>query len=159
MSLDRVGVANQPYVLSLFRFITGLLLFQYGVAKIFKFPAGTMFEKVELFSLIGAAGTLELVLGGLLMIGLFTRIAAFILSGEMAFAYFIGHFPKGFLPLFNNGTAAILFCFACLYLATAGPGLISVDAMRKNNLGPIRHCERSEEIHATELRTPRVLLQ
>jgi putative oxidoreductase len=62
------------------------------------------------------------------MIGLFSRIAAFILSGEMAFAYFIGHFPKGFFPLLTNGTAAILFCFACLYLSTAGPGPISVDA-------------------------------
>ena len=61
-------------------------------------------------------------LGALLMVGLFSRIAALILSGEMAFAYFIGHFPRGFLPLINNGTAAILFCFACLYLATAVAG-------------------------------------
>jgi putative oxidoreductase len=128
---DKLLANSQPAALSLFRFITGLLLFQYGVAKLFKFPAGTMFEKVELFSLIGAAGTLELVLGGLLMIGLFSRIVAFILSGEMAFAYFIGHFPKGFFPLFNNGTAAILFCFACLYLATAGGGPYSIDEMRK----------------------------
>ena len=119
----------QPAALSLFRFITGLLLFQYGVAKILKFPPGTPFEKVELFSLIGAAGTLELVLGALLMIGLFSRIAAFILSGEMAFAYFIAHFPRGFFPLLNNGTAAILFCFACLYLATVGGGPYSVDAI------------------------------
>jgi putative oxidoreductase len=128
---DKMLANSQPAALSLFRFITGLLLFQYGVAKLFKFPAGTMFEKVELFSLYGAAGTLELVLGGLLMIGLFTRIVAFILSGEMAFAYFMGHFPKGFFPVLNNGTAAILFCFACLYLATAGGGPYSVDAMRK----------------------------
>ena len=127
--MDQTFSKFQPIALSLFRFITGLLLFQYGVAKLFKFPAGTMFEKVELFSLIGAAGTLELVLGGLLMIGLFTRIVAFILSGEMAFAYFIGHFPKGFFPLLNNGTGAILFCFACLYLSTAGGGPYSVDAM------------------------------
>ena len=126
---DKMLAKFQPQALSLFRFITGLLLFQYGVAKIFKFPVVPMFEKVELFSLIGAAGTLELVLGGLLMIGLFSRIVAFILSGEMAFAYFMGHFPKGFLPLLNNGTLAILFCFACLYLATAGGGPISVDAM------------------------------
>jgi putative oxidoreductase len=119
----------QPTALSLFRFITGLLLFQYGVAKILKFPAGTMFDKVELFSLIGAAGTIELVLGALLMVGLFSRIVAFILSGEMAFAYFIGHFPKSFFPIINGGTAAILFCFACLYLATSGPGPISVDGM------------------------------
>jgi putative oxidoreductase len=112
----------------MFRFVTGLLLLQYGLAKILKFPAGMPFDKVELFSMIGAAGTIELVLGTLLMIGLFTRIAAFILSGEMAFAYFIGHFPRGFFPLINNGTAAILFCFACLYLSTVGGGPYSVDA-------------------------------
>jgi putative oxidoreductase len=128
MSRDRVTATLQPYVLSVFRFITGLLLFQYGVAKVFKFPSGTMFDKDELFSLIGTAGTLELVLGGLLMIGLFTRLVAFTLSGEMAFAYFISHFPKGFFPLLNNGTAAILFCFACLYLSVAGGGSIGADA-------------------------------
>ncbi|MCP3413349.1 MULTISPECIES: DoxX family protein [Bradyrhizobium] len=126
--MDQMFSKLQPVALSLFRFITGLLLFQFGVAKILKFPPGTMFEKVELFSLIGAAGALELVLGGLLMIGLFSRIVAFILAGEMAFAYFIGHFPKGFYPLLNNGSLAIAFCFACLYLATSGPGPISVDA-------------------------------
>ncbi|ODM74503.1 DoxX family protein [Bradyrhizobium elkanii] len=126
--MDQMLSKLQPVALSLFRFITGLLLFQFGVAKLLKFPPGTMFEKVELFSLIGAAGALELVLGGLLMIGLFSRIVAFILAGEMAFAYFIGHFPKGFYPLLNNGSLAIAFCFACLYLATSGPGPISVDA-------------------------------
>ena len=136
---DRMLAKWQPTALSLFRFITGLLLLQYGIAKLFKFPPLPMVAKVELVSLYGAAGTLELVLGGLLMIGLFTRIAAFILSGEMAFAYFLGHmFRKPdepvFLPLLNGGTAAILFCFACLYLATAGGGPISADAMlRKKN--------------------------
>ena len=127
--MDQMFSKFQPIALSLLRFITGLLLFQYGVAKLLKFPAGNPFEKVELFSLIGAAGTLELVLGALLMIGLWSRIVAFILSGEMAFAYFIGHFPRGFFPVFNNGTAAILLCFTCLYLATAGGGPYSVDAM------------------------------
>ena len=127
--VDQTFARFQPIALSLFRFITGLLLFQYGVAKILKFPVVPQFEKVELFSLIGAAGTIELVLGGLLMIGLFSRIVAFILAGEMAFAYFIAHFPRGFFPLLNNGTAAILFCFACLYLATSGGGPYSVDAM------------------------------
>ena len=126
--MDQTFSKFQPIALSLFRFITGLLFLQYGLAKVLKFPPGMPFDKVELFSMIGAAGTIELILGTLLMIGLFTRIAAFILSGEMAFAYFIGHFPRGFLPLINNGTAAILFCFACLYLATAGGGPYSVDA-------------------------------
>jgi putative oxidoreductase len=125
--------AYRPQLLSLFRFMTGLLLLQYGVAKILKFPPGTMFEKVELFSLIGLAGSLELVLGALLTVGLFSRLAAFVLAGEMAFAYFIGHMLKTgspvWLPLFNMGTAAALFCFACLYLAAAGPGPLSLDAM------------------------------
>ncbi|UZE50451.1 DoxX family protein [Rhodopseudomonas sp. P2A-2r] len=133
MNFDSIAAKYQPAALSLFRFITGLLLFQYGVAKIFKFPAVPYFAKVELFSLIGAAGTIELVLGALLMVGLFSRLVAFILAGEMAFAYFIGHMFKGaepvFLPLLNGGTAAILFCFACLYLATSGGGPISLDAM------------------------------
>ena len=129
-SLDRIGAAYQPYVLSLFRFVTGLLLFQYGVAKLFKFPPIPSFANPP--PLIMSAGGLELVLGALLMIGLFTRISAFILSGEMAFAYFLGHMLKSgqpvLLPLVNGGTAAILFCFACLYLATAGGGRWSLDA-------------------------------
>src|SRR5258706_15157029 len=98
MNLDRIGVACQPYVLSLFRFITGLLLLQYGVAKIFKFPALPYFADIP--PLIVAAGALELLLGGLLMIGLFTRISAFILAGEMAFAYFVGHMLKTGAPVF-----------------------------------------------------------
>lgn len=126
--MDQTFSKFQPVALSLFRFITGLLLFQFGVAKLFKFPAGTQFDKVELFSLIGAAGTLELVLGALLMVGLWSRAVAFILSGEMAFAYFISHFPRGFFPLLNNGTLAIMFCFACLYLSTSGGGPYSIDA-------------------------------
>jgi len=134
MNLDRASAAWQPYVLSLFRFTTGLLLFQYGVAKIFKFPVLPYFANVP--PLIITAGALELVLGGLLIIGLFTRISAFILSGEMAFAYFLGHmFKTGepvFHPLLNGGTAAILFCFACLYLSMAGAGPLSVDAAISN---------------------------
>jgi putative oxidoreductase len=127
--MDQMLAKYQPITLSLFRFMTGLLLFQFGVAKLLKFPAGTAFDKVELFSLIGAAGAIELVLGGLLMVGLFSRIVAFILSGEMAFAYFISHFPRGFFPLLNNGSLAIMFCFGCLYLATAGGGPYSLDAV------------------------------
>ena len=127
---DKMLAKWQPTALSLFRFITGLLLFQYGVAKILGFPVVPMFAKIP--PLIVVAGTLELVLGALLMIGLFTRLSAFILSGEMAFAYFMGHMFKGetpvFLPLLNGGTAAILFCFACLYLSAAGGGSVSADA-------------------------------
>jgi len=129
--MDAMLSKYQPQALSLFRFITGLLLFQYGIAKIFKFPVLPYFANIP--PLIQTAGWLELILGALLLIGLFTRIVAFVLSGEMAFAYFLGHMFKSgepvWLPLNNNGTAAILFCFACLYLATAGGGPISADAM------------------------------
>jgi putative oxidoreductase len=131
MTMDQTFSRFQPVALSLFRFITGLLLFQYGVAKLLKFPPDSPFAKVELMSLYGAAGTLELFLGGLLLLGLFTRPVAFILSGEMAFAYFISHFPKSFFPVINNGTAAILFCFACLYLSTSGGGPVSLDALMR----------------------------
>jgi putative oxidoreductase len=128
---NKMLASAEPMVLSIFRIMVGLLLFQYGVAKLFKFPPVPMFEKVELMSLYGAAGSIELLLGGLLILGLFTRPVAFILAGEMAFAYFIGHFPRAFIPLLNGGNAAILFCFACLYLACAGGGLWSVDAIRE----------------------------
>ena len=122
----------RPQLLSVLRIITGLLLFQYGVAKLFKFPALPYFANIP--PLIVTAGTLELILGALLIVGLFTRLSAFILSGEMAFAYFMGHmFKTGqavWHPLNNGGTAAILFCFTCLYLASAGPGPWSIDASR-----------------------------
>jgi putative oxidoreductase len=151
MSGNRFSAAYQPYLLSLFRFITGLLLFQYGVAKIFKFPPLPNFADIP--PLIVTAGALELVLGVLLMIGLFTRISAFILSGEMAFAYFLGHMLKTgapvLLPLNNGGTAAILFCFACLYLATAGGGPLSVDAMVAKSGRP-RHSGQAQFTDAAE---------
>ncbi|WP_249136308.1 DoxX family protein [Bradyrhizobium tropiciagri] len=131
MNVDRFASSFQPYLLSLFRFVTGLLLFQYGVAKIFKFPVLAAFASPP--PLIVTAGAIELVLGGLLMIGLLSRTSAFILSGEVAFAYLLGHMLKTgepvLLPLNNGGTAAILFCFACLYLTTAGGGPVSVDAL------------------------------
>ena len=113
--------------LSLFRFITGLLLFQYGIAKIFKFPVLPYFANIP--PLIQTAGWLELVLGALLLIGLFTRLVAFILSGEMAFAYFLSHAPHGFWPLVNRGELAALYCFVFLYLAVAGGGRWSVDRL------------------------------
>ena len=123
----------EPMVLSIFRIMVGLLLFQYGVAKILKFPVLPYFANIP--PLIVFAGWLELVLGGLLILGLFTRPVAFILSGEMAFAYFMGHMfkadPPVLIPLLNGGNAAILFCFSCLYLACAGGGVWSVDAVRE----------------------------
>jgi putative oxidoreductase len=116
-----------PRVLSILRIMTGLLFLQYGLAKLLKWPPVPMFEKVELFSLIGAAGAFELIGGILIILGLFTRPVAFILCGEMAFAYFMGHAPHGFLPILNGGNLAILFCFVYLYLAFAGGGAWSLD--------------------------------
>jgi putative oxidoreductase len=123
--------AGEPMVLSIFRVIIGLLLFQFGVAKLLKFPPVPYFANVEPLSLFGVAGMFELALGGLLILGLWTRVVAFVLSGEMAFAYFIEHFPRGFIPLLNRGSLAIMLCFACLYLACVGGGPLSVDAMRR----------------------------
>ena len=128
---NKTLAAAEPFMLSIFRIVTGLLLFQFGVAKLFKFPPVPMFEKVEVLSLYGVAGTLELILGGLLILGLFTRPVAFILCGEMAFAYFIGHFPRGFIPVLNGGNLAIMLCFACLCLACTGGGPWSLDAMMR----------------------------
>ncbi len=120
-------------VLSLLRVVTGLCILQFGTAKILKFPAVGMFEKVVPGAWpIGVAGLLELVLGALLTVGLFTKPSAFILSGLMAFAYFMGHATQGFYPVLNGGTLAIMFCFACLYLSAAGGGPLSLDAMVRN---------------------------
>jgi putative oxidoreductase len=120
----------QPQALSILRIVTGLVILQYGMGKLLKFPAVPMFAKVELFSLYGLAGSLELVLGALVLIGLFTRFAAFILAGEMAVAYFMGHAPRGLYPILNGGDLAIMLCFVFLYLSTAGAGPWSVDASR-----------------------------
>ena len=133
--MDATFSKFQPIALSLLRFITGLVLLQYGIAKIFKFPVVPYFANIP--PLITVAGTIELVGGALLLLGLFTRPVAFILSGQMACAYFIGHMFKGadpvFLPLLNGGTLAIALCFTCLYIATAGGGPISADAAMKKS--------------------------
>src|SRR4051794_15751518 len=129
---NRMLARYEPMVLGIFRIMVGLLLFQYGVAKILGYPALPYFVNIP--PLIAVAGWIELVLGALLILGLFTRPVAFILCGEMAFAYFMGHFPKGFIPLLNGGNAAILFCFACLYLVFAGGGPWSIDAMMRKRV-------------------------
>ena len=124
-----------PRLLGVLRIVAAILFIEHGTQKLFGFPP-TERPMPELFTLMWFAGVLEVFGGLLLLVGLLTRPVAFILSGQMAFAYFIGHMFKGgnavFLPLLNGGTAAILFCFACLYLAAAGPGPWSLDAsMRK----------------------------
>ena len=114
-----------PYLLSLLRIIVAFLFMEHGTMKLFGFPAPM--GDVQLFSLIGLAGILEVFGGLLVLIGLFTRPVAFILSGEMAFAYFMAHAPRGFWPVLNHGEAAVLYCFLFLYLAAAGGGPWSVD--------------------------------
>lgn len=122
-----------PRALSVLRIVTGLMIIEHGMAKLIGFPAVPAFAKLNPMSLLGAAGFIELIGGALLILGFYTQPAAFILSGEMAFAYFIAHAPKSFYPLVNGGTLAIMYCFTCLYLSTAGAGPWSVDAAVKRN--------------------------
>jgi putative oxidoreductase len=119
-----------PRTLSVLRIVLGLILLQYGLAKLFGWPAVHMFENLKWLSLFGIAGMFELVGGILLILGLFTRPAAFILSGEMAAAYFIEHLPHSFFPVQSEGDLAVALCFAFLYLAFAGGGPWSLDAIR-----------------------------
>ena len=118
-----------PYALAALRIITALLMLQHATMKFFAFPAA-MPMLGPLPGIIVAAGTIELVTGVLIVLGLFTRPAAFLASGTMAAAYFIGHSTQGFWPVLNQGEAAIMFCFAFFYLIFAGPGAWSLDALR-----------------------------
>jgi len=120
-----------PVLLSVLRIVTGFLFMQHGGMKLLGFP-GAGDHKVELMSLMGFAGCLELIGGGLILIGLFTRPVAFILAGEMAFAYFMAHAPQGFWPVLNQGESAVLFCFVFLYLSAAGGGPWSLDRAMRN---------------------------
>jgi putative oxidoreductase len=125
-----LGAIWAPRLLSVLRIVDGLVLLQYGTAKLFGWPAVEMFEDLKWLSLFGIAGMFELVGGTLLILGLFTRPAAFILSGEMAAAYFIEHLPHGFFPILSGGDLAVSLCFTFLYLAFAGGGPWSLDAVR-----------------------------
>ena len=131
---DKMLAKWQPTALSLFRFITGLLLFQYGIAKIFKFPVIAMFANPP--PLIMTAGVIELVLGALLMIGLFTRISAFILSGEMAAAYFMVHAKMGWFPIQNRGESAVFYCWFFFFVFFYGAGRWSIDALIARSSAP-----------------------
>jgi putative oxidoreductase len=122
----------QGYTHAALRVMTGLLFLAHGSTKLFKFPTTEYFKDgVEIASFMGVAGLLELVGGILIVIGLFTRTTAFVLSGMMAVAYFMAHAGSNFHPILNGGELAIMFCFVFLWLATAGAGPFSVDASRK----------------------------
>src|ERR1700761_449191 len=123
--LDTAWLA--PYLLSVLRIAAGLTFLEHGTGKLLGFPAGLPFIDKMPSGLLYFTGTMELVGGALIVLGLFTRPVAFILSGFMAVAYFMAHFPMGFFPATNYGEAAVLYCFAFLFLAAAGPGAWSVD--------------------------------
>jgi len=120
-----------PVLLSVLRIVAAFLFMQHGAQKLLGVP-GAGDHKVELVSLMGFAGGLELIGGGLLLLGLFTRPIAFLLAGEMAFAYFMAHAPQGFWPVLNQGEAAVLYCFVFLYLSAAGGGPWSLDRALRN---------------------------
>ena len=132
MSFDSSAARYAPHAQALLRIVSGYLFLLHGSAKLFHVPHVAMVDGVQLMSLVGLAGVLELVGGALLVVGLFTRITAFLLCGEMAMAYFMAHASKGdpLLPLLNQGEPAVLFCFIFLFLAAAGAGAWSIDARR-----------------------------
>jgi putative oxidoreductase len=129
MSIESLEAVWAPRVLSILRIVAALLFFEHGTSKLLGFPPSD--HSPELLSLSWIAGALELVGGAFLIVGLFTRPVAFILSGEMAFAYWMAHAPRSAFPLSNGGDAAILYCFVFLYLAFAGGGPWSLDALRR----------------------------
>jgi putative oxidoreductase len=127
--IEAVGRSWAPMLLSILRIMSGLLLLQHGTRKLLQFPAPQ--PNFVLNSMGGYAGIIELAGGILLVIGLFTRPTAFIVSGMCAVAYFYAHAPKGFYPILNSGELAALYCFVFLYIAAAGAGPWSVDALIK----------------------------
>jgi putative oxidoreductase len=134
--VNDIGIVNRwqswaPYLLSVLRIFAAFLFIQVGTAKLFGFPAPVMPDggTAPLTSLAGIAGFLEAFGGPFLLVGLFTRPVAFLLSGEMAVAYFYGHAPQGFWPVLNQGSPAVLYCFIWLYLSSAGAGPWSLDAL------------------------------
>jgi putative oxidoreductase len=129
MALETALSPWRPHLLSVLRVMSGLLILQHGTAKILKFPVVPNMSNVPITSMGGIAGIFELVGGILLVIGLFTRPTAFILSGLTAVAYFMAHAGRSFFPILNGGELAALYCFVFLYLAAAGGGPWSIDAI------------------------------
>jgi putative oxidoreductase len=132
-NIERMARNAAPHLLSLLRIMAALLLLQHGTQKLLGFPPMAAGRAApEFMTMIWFAGAIELVGGTLLALGLFSRTTAFILSGELAFAYFIGHAPRGFFPIVNAGELAALYSFVFLYLAAAGPGPWSLDRLMGN---------------------------
>jgi putative oxidoreductase len=134
---DSTLAAWTPRALALLRIVAGYLFLQHGSAKLLGFPHVAMFDNLTLMSLLGLAGVLELVGGVLILVGLFVRPVAFILSGEMAVAYFMAHASKGnpLFPSLNGGELAVVYCFVFLFFAAAGAGIWSIDAaMRRRTV-------------------------
>jgi len=131
-TIERRLELSVPHALAALRIVAGYLFLLHGTAKLFGFPHVAMFDRLPVWSLLGVAGMLEVAGGALLIVGLFTRFVAFVVSGEMAFAYFLVHAPSGnvLIPILNDGEAAVLFCFIFLFLAVAGGGAWSIDAAR-----------------------------
>jgi len=128
--ISGVDVARfAPYVLTVLRIVAAALFLEHGLVKLVGFPAGASPGAQPLMTLFGLAAIIETVTGTLMILGLFTRSAALVASGEMAVAYWLVHAPHGLYPVINGGEAAILFCFVFLYIAVAGPGVLSVDAL------------------------------
>ncbi|AKQ44945.1 DoxX family protein [Rufibacter radiotolerans] len=133
--MDRILGAYAPQIYALLRIVAGLLFMMHDTQKLFAWPGGT--GPVELDSMMGVAGAIELVAGFMIAIGLFASWAAFIASGEMAVAYIIAHAPNGWAPILNQGELAMLYCFLFLYIAAQGAGIWSLDAARGNRLHPV----------------------
>jgi putative oxidoreductase len=127
MTLRIIPQRFAPHAQGLLRIAAALLFMQHGTAKLFGVPHVAMFDNLQLFSLLGAAGILELVGGALVLVGLFTRPVAFILSGQMAVAYVFFHAGQDVWPLINKGELAALYCFVFLFFAAAGPGAFALD--------------------------------
>jgi putative oxidoreductase len=127
MTLRIIPQRFAPHAQGLLRIAAALLFLQHGTAKLFGVPHVAMFEGLKLISFLGAAGIIELIGGVLMLIGLFTRPVAFILSGQMAVAYFLFHAGKAFWPILNGGELAALYCFVFLFFAAAGPGAFALD--------------------------------
>lgn len=142
--------SKSDVLLGLLRLIAAFLFIQYGTSKLFAFPGPMMpgADTAPLLSLTGVAGMLETIGGALLFLGLFTRPVAFVLSGEMAFAYFIGHAPQGFWPLLNQGAITVLFCFLFLYFSAAGPGAFALSRLMRHRVTVDGFAGHHEPVHS-----------